>query len=254
MIGLLVTIGCDPNALEKSAPCDTKGIYPATVSKLSDADYVTLNAEFDSRNTNYFLSTTVDSFGFLYSAFPYYRPPGLMTKEQADAYLTRLKATLVEFSTFTNVTSTSQLKVVSDHWRGEAHPYEVRFAPQTVSGLQVLNSALSVEIFVDGSAYIRGRWYGQVIVPECNVVSKAEAILAVLDTTVQYYGYFGNLHIEEVVKENIGTLTKMILPLESGESLTLHVVWRISYNFSGWILYVDTTTGRLIHILTNIRG
>ena len=253
-LGGLAALGCDPNFFSGSGPCDPEANYPASISKLSDVDYLALKAEFDSLNKNYFLSTTIDYFGFLISAFPYSRPPGLMTKEQADAYLTRLKATLVEFSSFTNVTSTSQLKVVSDDWRGEANSYGVRFAPQTIDGLQVFNSALSVAIFVDGSAYIKGRWYGQVIVPECNVVSKDEAILDVLGTTVQHSGIAGDLHTQEVVKENIGPLTKMILPLESGDDLTLHVVWRISYYRNWWYLYVDTTTGRLLHIQTNVIG
>lgn len=245
-ITLLIT-NC---TLMEPSDCPSTGNYPIEISPLSSTELQELQEDFNTFNSDQLCPHRFDSYGFIEPDGVCARLAGIIPQGTEDLMITRAKEAVVKFGTFTNVPDTSMLVVQRHGGIGSStERILVVFRNQIEQGLEVMHTDINVWLSANAAMHIYGGWYKEILVPECDKTSEAEARAAAIGTEITYYDIAGQPNVFIVSEENISeTATRVVVPVIKGNSIELRVAWRFSVRLSSWYLFVDTTAGEVVRI------
>ncbi|MBL7067077.1 MAG: hypothetical protein ISS29_04385 [Candidatus Marinimicrobia bacterium] len=253
MLLLLFFIRCE--LFESSEEHDNANIdYPIILYPLSESELNELQLELDSLLNSHY-KATLDEYGFI-------GPSGLLSRgsssiNDVNYAVSKAKSAVVAFSQFTNVSDTSKLIVseaTNQHGTNLFNDWIVSFQNQAHDTIEVLKTNIMV-LITDNIVQVDGHHYGDIVVPENNLISSEEAEESVIGAELIYYGYAevdtfivteDAIHIDNAKEET----SIKILPYEQGDSLEMRVCWRVPI-FGGSIypdfyVFVDILSGEVI--------
>lgn len=164
-----------------------------------------------------------------------------------------VKKKLSRNAAFTNVQEKGQIRFWDIHSMAEGgSAWRAVVDNQRYRGLRVLNSRIYTWLTGSGVYRISGYWYRNITIPEHDAFPAREAKVKLIGETLTWRGFGGQARHFKITAESVqDEVGKVIVPIEVGDEVALHVAWEVSVGRQGrtsWQLYVDTTTGK--HVRT----
>lgn len=230
--------------------------YPTIIHALSSDELSTLQQEFNTLNHSS-IQNKLNQFGYIggRDMMKIHANPGIPMNETealqiaVECVLKNAKFTNIRDSLdfVNNIQEITPLETDSTKWR-------IIAKPQTYDGFEIWGPEIRAFVYGDGVYRLQGFWYQHIHIPNKENITPNEAKEIVTGDTIIWYGMAGQ-PMEFVVTHNtIGdTINKVIFPVETDDSITLHVTWEIPILFLssdvGWHMYVDTMSGEVVRII-----
>lgn len=227
--------------------------YPTTIYPQNSENMLALELEFTTLNENR-LCPTLNTFGLTGHKHCSKSNPGIKIHSAAEV-IAMAKSTLLLNQKFTNVLDTSKLVIKnllmlpssdSTHWR-------IIFDNQVYSEYEVKSTSFYMWLHGSGVYRINGHWYKDIFIPR-DRYSFNDAKKGIVGLDITYSDFSGNPIIITVSKDSFtGNAKKFIYPLETKDSIELHITWQIGIDMfesaiPHWYVYVDAITNKVIKI------
>jgi len=250
---ILFLLGCSKDELQNN-----DHNYPTSIKKLSKTEIGKRQKEFEEGQITFSL---IDSFGFVGWSYDddFEVRKKLYSKQfsNINALTTIVKLYLSEKGKFTGITDTSQLvpkknSVLFQNYGGvysrtDTTKYNhlgIDFGTQSIGGLEVINSLLTVSATSNGVHHIFGHWYPNAYIPPVDQLTGGLAKSILVGRKLTSSDGWGRKLNHIISEENLVEYRKVIYPFINGAQLELRVCWE--FNPSHWQILMDTTTGEIL--------
>lgn len=245
-------------------------IYPTGIEKLPMEELSERNSEYQAQNEN--ICSTLNEYGFTgYSdvLFEGMETPCVnltvprIELNDPDTLEDLAKETLVLNSEYTGVMDLDALELIEmEPLRGcivcegpgidsRTLQWKFVFNRQSIEGIEVHNSYITVVVDANGVNRIWGNWHQDFYLPQrANFLQ--DEILEVLDGQTIVWEENGSIIEHTIVSENLDVSErKMIVPFEDDNKLEMRVGWVIEIpsqevEFGGWSVIGDMIDGRIL--------
>lgn len=236
--------------------------YPTVIYALPATELNTLQQEFNTLNHSS-IQNKLNQFGYVGKTdrMKMHANPGIpIDRTEAlriavECMLKNAKFTNVRDSLdyVNNIDEIIPLETDSTKWR-------IIAKPQMYNGVEICGPRIRAFVYGDGVYRLQGFWYQHIHIPHKENITPNEAKEIVTGDTIIWHDIAGR-PVEFIVTGNtIGVpIRKTIFPLETSDSITLHVTWEVPILFFPsdsdvfWHMYVDIMTGEVIRIIQEFR-
>jgi len=257
---ILFLLGCSKDELQTEDTLfkNNDHNYPTSIKKLSKTEIEKRQKEFEEGQLTFSL---IDSFGFVgWSYDDDFEVRKQLYSEQfsnINSLTTLIKLYLFDKGKFTGITDTSQLvpKKIDVLFQDYGGVYSrtddtkynhlgIDFGTQSIGGLEVISSLLTVSATANGVHYIFGHWYSNAYIPQVDQVTVKLAKSILVGRKLTSYNGWGQESNQIIAEENLVEYRKVIYPFINGAQLELRVCWE--FNPSHWQILMDTSTGEIL--------
>jgi hypothetical protein len=226
----------------------TINTYPTILLKLDQFELDSVKLILSQKLGSKYLAQ-IDSFGLL----DYYhggvgKPRGSTISNPSDA-ISLAKMATVDLSQFTNVFDTSALIVRRAQINGVTNDWEIIFANQSYKGMEVLNTRIDAIVADQFILLYQEHHYKNITIPRQNVITKEHAKSELIGTEIEYQCWVPSSYVITDSSINLEGVDQCIYPLLKGNSLELHVVWKIPISPGGstmWYYFIDVVSGEIV--------
>ena len=227
---------------------DSQDAYPRAYPILSQRELDSIISDFRSQNSGDICATFTEygTIGGMESC----GPNGALVQPDSAGSITLAKEFLVRNSLFTGVTDSNELVITRLRWMHNNNGLlEINFGPQYVGGLEIFNSGFRVYVNINGVSAIADSWFTGVIIPDSDHISAKQAEQELVGYEITYWDMTGEPRSFRVQMDMIVEGTeKYIVKYFREDRFELRVAWRVRIGFSGWWVFVDTTTGKVLEV------
>ena len=221
---ILFLLGCSKNELqtENTLFKNNDHNYPTSFKKLSKPEIEKRQKEFEEGQLTFSL---IDSFGFVGWSYDddFEVRKQLYSKQfsNINALSTSIKLYLSDKGKFTGITDISQLvpKKISVLFQNYGGVYSrtdttkynhigIDFGTQSIGGLEVINSLLTVSATANGVHYIFGHWYPNAYIPQVDQVTGGLAKSVLVGRKLTSYNGWGQESNQIITEEDLAKLSK----------------------------------------------
>lgn len=227
---------------------DTNIEYPSQILPLSEIELQTLKAEFNTLKGDS-VSAELDEYGLVDWAGVLVRGSSNIT--EADTAVSKAREILVRLDKFTNVNDSTLLEIkeaTNEHGSGIYNDWIITFKNQMYSGLEVLNTEITV-LVGDEVRQISGHHYTNIFIPEIDVVDMESAGQLLIGYQIEYICWTPGSYVITEGSINYNKIEKVIYPLHPDDRIEFRVVWKIPVgdnSIPDWYIYVDVMTGEIV--------
>ncbi len=224
--------------------------YGTIIPALDSVEWLALTNEYKSLNEH--ICTSISKFGFCTDdrILCDVDRAGL-NKSQAEGLA---KTWIEKNGKFTNIADFSKLTVkrfigipsclLCDSTNKTYRDWSLVFGNQIYEGMEVFYTEISMYIDASGPYRVGGNWYSTIHIPAIDSFSLDRAKESLYGDTIRIECFTPIVYI--VSPQNIAAGgRKVIIPKKYNNRIELRVAWEI-FIARQYLIYVDTTTGRII--------
>lgn len=233
--------------------------YPAKLFPLTEDEWQKLQNEFDLLNDST-ICTKLNEYGFTGDRDNSKIHPDQGIKIDESTALRIAADCVLKNKKFTNVSDSLDLIAslsFSTVLEEDSTKWKFTFGPQTYNGYEIPFSWIEVYLYGDGVYRLSGFWYSDIYIPDDDNIDIENAKEKIIGESITWYGDDGKPNEFIIDQESIlEPIVKAIFPLDKEDCIELRVVWKIPIefgSFTGWHVYLDTSTGEIIAIIQEFR-
>ena len=225
--------------------------YPTTIYKLDNNTLLQKRTEYAERNR--YLRTTLDEFGFCASSgLVEAESPPFIGDISQDQAMDTVRNFISKNPHETGINNPNDINFYrsskSTNNDGSIIDWSLRISNQQADNITVIGTEIYIHVRNGEISRCNGNWYPEIYFPINFNIDQESAKSLLIGRVLEYYNASGQYNFKTISLNDLNqaTVNLSVFPINTDETIELHVAWQIHIDNMWYIIYVDVMTGEIL--------